>query len=173
MIVGRHVFVCIATLSKLGIVCTERANAVPSFSRQTGLACNVCHSNPPELTAFGRLFKLNGYTMTDLKADSTIGDHKDLKINKYIPFSAMFLIDDTFTQKDQPGAQNGNVEFPQAFSIFLAGMIAPHFGGMVQATYSHQSDHFGLDNTDFRYANHTKMGKKDLLYGVTLNNNPT
>ena len=173
MIVGRHVFVCIATLSTLGIVCTERANAVPSFSRQTGLACNVCHSNPPELTAFGRLFKLNGYTMTDLKADSTIGDHKDLKINKYIPFSAMFLIDDTFTQKDQPGAQNGNVEFPQAFSIFLAGMIAPHFGGMVQATYSHQSDHFGLDNTDFRYANHTKMGKKDLLYGVTLNNNPT
>lgn len=173
MIVGRHVFVWIATLSTLGFICSERANAVPSFSRQTGLGCNVCHSNPPELTAFGRLFKLNGYTMTDLKPDSTIGDHKDLKINKYIPFSAMFLVDDTFTQKDQPAAQNGNVEFPQAFSIFLGGMLAPHFGGLVQATYSHQSDHFGLDNTDFRYANHAKMGKKDLLYGVTLNNNPT
>ncbi len=40
--------------------CTD-AQAVPSFSRQTGLKCAVCHSNPPELTAFGRKFKLDGY----------------------------------------------------------------------------------------------------------------
>src|ERR1700731_5307551 len=93
MIVGRHVFVCIATLSTLGIVCTERANAVPSFSRQTGLACNVCHSNPPELTAFGRLFKLNGYTLIEKKADVTIED-KDLKINRYFPLSVMLLLSD-------------------------------------------------------------------------------
>ena len=30
--------------------------AIPSFSRQTGLACNVCHIAFPQLTAFGRLF---------------------------------------------------------------------------------------------------------------------
>ena len=41
------------------------AQAVPSFTRQTGLKCNVCHSNPPELTAFGRKFKLEGYTLTE------------------------------------------------------------------------------------------------------------
>ena len=41
------------------------AEAVPSFTRQTGLACTVCHSTPPELTAFGRKFKLDGYTLTD------------------------------------------------------------------------------------------------------------
>jgi hypothetical protein len=40
------------------------ALAVPSFARQTGLSCNVCHTNPPELTAFGRNFKLKGYVLT-------------------------------------------------------------------------------------------------------------
>jgi hypothetical protein len=44
---------------------------------------------------------------------------------------------------------------------------------MVQVTYSGQSDHFGLDNTDIRYAKHTTLGSKDLLYGLTLNNSPT
>ena len=40
---------------------------IPSFSRQTGLACSACHSAFPHLTQFGRLFKLNGYTMTALQ----------------------------------------------------------------------------------------------------------
>src|SRR5439155_25135006 len=43
---------------------------IPSFSRQTGLACNVCHTASPMLTAFGRQFKLNAYTLTVLQ---TIG----------------------------------------------------------------------------------------------------
>src|SRR5437773_6776469 len=33
---------------------------VPSFSRQTGLACSACHYQFLQLTPFGRLFKLNG-----------------------------------------------------------------------------------------------------------------
>src|ERR1700736_1696996 len=140
MIVGRHVFACIATLSTLGILCTERADAVPSFSRQTGLACNVCHSNPPELTSFGRTFKLNGYTLTDASGNSTI-ESKDLKINRYFPISVMLLLADTSVKTDVPGTQNASAEFPQALSLFLAGEFAPHFGGQVQATYSHQSDH--------------------------------
>lgn len=30
---------------------------------QTGQACSACHTAFPELTPFGRAFKLNGYTM--------------------------------------------------------------------------------------------------------------
>ena len=37
---------------------------VPAFSRQTGLACSSCHYQFPQLTPFGRLFKLNGITIT-------------------------------------------------------------------------------------------------------------
>ena len=33
--------------------------AVPSFARQTGMACAACHTVFPELTPFGREFKLN------------------------------------------------------------------------------------------------------------------
>ena len=40
---------------------------VPSFSRQTGLPCSACHYQFAQLTPFGRLFKLNGYTLVGLK----------------------------------------------------------------------------------------------------------
>ena len=155
----------------MAILCHD-AQAVPSFTRQTGLKCSVCHSNPPELTAFGRKFKLEGYTLTDKKAAGTIED-KDLKINRYFPLSVMLLLSDTATNRRVPGSQNGSAGLPQALSLFLAGEISPHLGGMVQVTYSDQSDHFSLDNTDIRYARHTTLGSNDLLYGLTLNNSPS
>ncbi|MHB1023137.1 MAG: hypothetical protein ACYC46_14790 [Acidobacteriaceae bacterium] len=147
--------------------------AVPSFARQTGLACNVCHYDPPELTPFGRIFKLSGYSLIDAAKANTVGDGKTLQLLRVLPLSVMFLVSDTALQTKQPGTQNGTVEFPQQLSLFLAGEMAPHFGLMAQATYDHQSDHFTMDNTDIRFANRTKLKDKDLLYGVTLNNNPT
>ena len=39
-------------------------------------------------------------------------------------------------------------------------------------TYDTQDDHFTSDNTDIRYANKTKLGGKELVYGLDLNNNP-
>lgn len=40
-------------------------HAVPAFNRQTGQNCVACHAGGPfpELTAYGRLFKMTGYTM--------------------------------------------------------------------------------------------------------------
>jgi hypothetical protein len=151
----------------------EYAHAVPSFARQTGLSCNVCHSNPPELTAFGRNFKLKGYVLTDMKAGDKVGNTKDLLLSKYIPLAAMVLVSNTSFQANQPGTQNNTAGFPQQLSIFLAGAFASHFGGLAQFTYTHSDDHFGMDNTDLRYANQGKLGGKDWDYGITLNNNPT
>ena len=42
---------------------TRPASAIPSFARQTGQPCASCHSAFPQLTPFGRRFKLNGYTL--------------------------------------------------------------------------------------------------------------
>ena len=151
----------------------ERALAVPSFARQTGLSCNVCHSNPPELTAFGRNFKLRGYVLTDTTKQDKVGNVKDLFLSRSIPISVMVLLSNTAYQANQPASQNNSAGFPQQLSFFLAGGFASHFGGMAQVTYTHADDHFGMDNTDFRYANQTKLGGKDLDYGVTVNNNPT
>ena len=151
----------------------QNAYAVPSFARQTGLSCNVCHSNPPELTQFGRNFKLKGYVLTDVTAKDKVGNSRDLLLSKYIPLSAMILISDTAYQANQPASQNNSAGFPQQLSIFLAGAFASHFGALAQVTYTHQDDHFGMDNTDLRYANQGKLAGKDWWYGITLNNNPT
>jgi len=113
----------------------EHAYAVSSFARQTGLSCNVCHSNPPELTAFGRNFKLKGYVLTDIAPGDRVGNTKDLLLSKYIPLSAMILISDTAFQANQPATQNNAAGFPQQLSLFLAGGFASHFGGLSQLTY--------------------------------------
>src|SRR5208283_3312158 len=69
--------------------------------------------------------------------------------------------------------QNGNFQFPQDISLFLAGAWTSNIGSFLQVTYNTQDDHFSMDNTDIRYANKTKLGGKELVYGLDLNNNPT
>ena len=149
--------------------------SIPSFARQTNLPCSSCHYVFPELTPFGRLFKLNGYTMTGIATiQSTYKeDNTNLKILHMLPISAM--IDGSYnkTSKTVPGTQNDVMEFPQEFSLFVAGEISPNFGSFIQVTYDDQSGSFALDNTDLRFADHTTVGDNDLLYGLTLNNGPT
>jgi hypothetical protein len=155
------------------LVVVGRAYAVPSFARQTGLSCNVCHRNPPELTAFGRNFKLKGYTLASVAANDKVGNSKDLWLTKNIPLSAMILLSNTSFQADQPASQNNSAGLPQQLSIFLAGGFASHFGSLAQVTYTHSDDHFSMDNTDLRFANHGKLGAGELDYGLTINNNPS
>jgi len=157
------------------VLLLPRAPAVPSYTRQTGLACNVCHTTFPELTPFGRQFKLNGYTLTGMKEIIAKSSRTEagMKLNEFLPVSAMFQISDTLTNKSQPGTQNRNVEFPQALSVFLAGSMGPKVGSFLQVTYTSVDDHFTADNTDIRYADHGGLLGKSLTYGLTFNNNPT
>lgn len=149
---------------------------VPSFSRQTGLACSACHYQFPQLTPFGRLFKLNGYTLTSLSTLGQPGDsapHESLKLAPIPPIAAMVVTGLTQTASAQPGTQNWSVGFPQELSLFVAGQISPHVGMFTQFTYAGADGAIGIDNVDLRWANHAKVADKDLLYGLTLNNNPT
>lgn len=165
-------------LSVVALGFSQSAWAVPSFARQTGLACAACHTTYPELTSFGRLFKLNGYTLTGLQQvqSSGGGGLPELKINEIPPFSAMFQTSVSHMNKALPPSatgksQNNNVEFPQQMSFFFAGEMSPHMGSFIQFTYDHQQDHFSIDNTDIRYANQAMGG--DLIYGFDMNNNPS
>jgi hypothetical protein len=161
------------------------ALAVPSFARQTGMACEACHTVFPELTHFGRVFKANGYVLDNLKQVRDVNSKKEqlLELAQTPPLSIMLQISDTQLKKAVPDlsntniqgeGQNGTVGFPQQFSLFYAGKIAPHFGAFVQATYSNDSGTISIDNTDLRFAN-TRILATDqsLTYGVSLNNNPT
>src|ERR1044071_3444596 len=53
------------------------AGAVPSFARQTGFDCTVCHTIYPELTPVGRRFKLYGYTWTNKAPEATVVAGRD------------------------------------------------------------------------------------------------
>ena len=68
------------------------AHALPSFAQQTGLPCSQCHSIAfgPALTAYGRQFKLNAYSL---------GEHKSS-----VPLALMAILSTTTTSTDLPEA---------------------------------------------------------------------
>jgi len=158
--------------------------AVPSYARQTGMACSTCHTVFPELTPFGREFKLNGYVLDNMKQIKgiTMERAETLSLNSIPPLSVMAQISYTHLSQGMPdGAIAGtsgsasDANFPQQLSLFYAGKIADGLGSFIQLTYDGVGDHFGMDNTDIRYAQHFSLGApdSDLIAGVTLNNNPT
>ena len=161
-------------LGFLGLGLTaQSAFAVPSFSRQTGLACDVCHTVPPQLTSFGRYFKINGYvlSMKSFNPSSPAGIPKE-SLGEFPAISAMLLISDTYVQNSGQ-AQNNTVGFPGQFSLFYAGRISGNIGTFLQITYDSVSDHFSMDNTDIRWANQATLDGHPVTWGLTLNNNPT
>src|SRR5215472_9089065 len=178
----------LAALAALAAVLTgaaPEALAVPSFARQTGMACEACHTVFPELTHFGRVFKANGYTLTNVKQVQDVSGKKEqlLEMSQSVPLSIMAQISYTQMQTGVPDlsaagapgvAQNGTAGFPQQFSLFYAGKIAPNFGAMFQLTYANDSGTISIDNSDLRFADEKVLSNNSTLtYGVSLNNNPT
>lgn len=143
------------------------AEAVPSFARQTGQNCVACHAGGqfPELTPYGRLFKLTGYT---------IGQ-------RALPLAAMAVLTANKVKVNDPAAtghaQDGKPIFNTA-SLFIAGKISDKVGGFAQITYENYAGdtgyagHTGSDNLDLRYADRLINDQQDLIYGLTLHNNP-
>jgi hypothetical protein len=169
--------VSLVVLLFVSTVNPPKVAAVPSFARQTGLACSGCHYNPPELNPAGRKFKLTGYVDKGdetkvIKADGG-KTRAGLDLLASLPLSVMMDVSFTNTKSPVPATQNGTFEFPQDISLFLSGAWTTHVGSFVQVTYSSQDDHFSMDNTDIRYANSTKLGGNEFVYGFNLNNNPT
>lgn len=150
----------------LGIAWSLPAAAVPSYARQTGQACSGCHVGAfgPQLNAFGREFKLRGYTMTGGEISA-------------FPVSAMLVASDTHTSKAQSGpagpydGSNNNTSLQQ-LSLFLAGRVSEHIGVFSQVTYSDIDRHVAMDNYDIRYANTFTRGQHAGVWGVSVNNNP-
>jgi len=159
------------------ILLPQAASALPVFARQTGQNCVACHAGGqfPELTPYGRMFKLTGYT---------IG-------KRTLPFAVMGvatyanLASTTDAANGTPNetyAKDGSVLPFSSGSLFIAGKITDNTGAFVQITYdnyaSQSSDgdwhgHSGADNMDFRYADRFISTSQDLIFGVSLNNNPS
>jgi hypothetical protein len=158
----------------------QQAQAVPSFARQTGQNCVACHAGGqfPELTPYGRMFKLTGYT---------IGE-------RALPLSFMAVVSaskvkDTSKSDDPPAdfQKNGSLIFSAA-SLFVAGKVTENVGLFSQITYDNYAapgvapdgagaagfhGHTQADNIDLRYADRLIDSNRDLIYGFSLNNNPS
>lgn len=142
------------------------AQAVPAFAVQTGQACQACHVGGfgPQLTPYGRQFKLTGYTarMVDYNA----------------PVSAMAIASFLNTQKSQAGpaapdfGSNNNVALDQV-SVFLAGGLGSHLGAFVQTTYDGVARAFHWDNLDVRAVQAFDVQANHVIVGASVNNSPT
>lgn len=144
----------------------NRALAVPSYARQTGYPCSQCHtlSFGPALTAYGRQFKLNGYTFGAAEQ----------------PLPLALMMQGGFSRSDTPQpapaaahfANDDNLAIDQV-SLFLATRLSEHIGMFAQTTYSGDARHFAWDNTDIRYARAVSFLGTAAVFGVSINNSPT
>jgi hypothetical protein len=143
---------------------SHSARAVPAFAQQTGQPCRSCHVGGfgPELTPFGREFKLGGFT---------------LRTHASVPIAAMAVASFTHSRKDQDPApehlrRNDNVTLDEA-ALFIAGGLGKHFGGFAEITYEGIDRHFTWDNLDLRAVTPAHLFGEDATLGVSVNNNPT
>lgn len=154
----------VGALGAVAATIASPVSAVPAFTDQTGQPCQSCHVGGfgPQLTDFGREFKLGGYT---------------LRAKASIPLAVMAVGSFTHTAKGQnPPPQyfsgNDNFALDQA-SLFVAGGAGQHVGGFAQITYDGVARQFHWDNLDLRVVNQGQVLGVDSTYGLTLNNNPT
>lgn len=139
---------------------------MPAFAVQTGQPCTGCHVGGfgPQLTPFGREFKLDGYT-TRTKSFN-------------VPLSAMAVASYINTHKGQPTPpassfrDNDNFAVDQV-SLFLAGGLGQHFGAFVQATYDGVARAYHWDNLDLRATTTATVKGVKMVLGLSVNNAPT
>ena len=141
------------------------AQALPSYAQQTGMPCSQCHTVAfgPQLTPYGRQFKLNGYVWGNSDA--------------HVPLALMTVLGETHTSGDlseAPDHYSTNNNFAMnELTGFLAGRLAPHLGAFVEASYSGVERNIAWGAFDIRSAWTGTLGSKGYVAGVTLNNNPT
>jgi len=156
-----------AALLSAGCLVSFAARALPSYAEQTGLPCANCHTIGfgPGLTPVGQDFKLNGYLWSDGKSHLP-------------PLAAMIISSFTHTEAPQDGgaaphfSPNDNGAIDQT-GLFVAGKILDHLGSFAQFTYDGVAHRLHWDNLDLRYADKGQIGGTGLVWGITLNNNPT
>ncbi|MDD2916053.1 MAG: hypothetical protein PHP70_12115 [Gallionella sp.] len=113
------------------------ASAIPSFARQTGMACNACHQQHyPILNGFGQAFKAGGYTMMGAQ-EKVEGEHLSIPgtLNASMLLKARYVNDDTAGAAAGTGVSttgNGQWQIPDEFSLFFGGRVAENIGFMFE-----------------------------------------
>ncbi len=159
------------------------AQALPTFARQTGQNCVACHTGGqyPELTPYGRMFKMTGYTIGERTMPLSV-----MGVASYASVANTSKSDtaDAGVSTSNSGSDfyKNNEPILATGSLFVAGKITDNLGAFVQITHDpyasanadgSSSGHTQADNMDIRFADRLIDEKRDLIYGVSLNNSPS
>jgi hypothetical protein len=158
------------------------ASALPSFARQTGQTCSTCHTAFPQLTPYGRRFKLGGYTAgggidTQLPPVSVMVQSEFTNLARGLNAPAGST--SAYVAPQPPGLGGYNdtnnwTDLSTQVSLFYGGKVYGNLGAFMQWTYSQDyGQQVSWDNTDIRYADTFHIGPFDVLWGRDFNNNPT
>jgi hypothetical protein len=113
------VAVALLAVAAANIMGARPAQALPSYARQTGQQCAACHNGFPELTPYGRQFKLNGYVWTG-------------GTSNFPPIAAMAIPSFTNVRKGVDGGLapgfGYNNDFAFTGSLFYGGKIFDGLG---------------------------------------------
>ena len=169
--------------STLLVLTPSSSQAVPAFARQTGQNCIACHAGGqfPELTPYGRLFKLTGYTIGERTLPLSVMASGGLTSVSKIAAVNQSLVNNTSTGLDLP-LKNKQTSLDIA-SLFIAGKVTDNIGLFSQITHDRYSEvddqglnnqgHTTGDNFDLRWADQWLLSGREFIYGVSLNNNPS
>ena len=110
-----------------------KANAVPAFARQTGLACSTCHfQHYPALNAFGRAFKAGGYTQ--IGGEGKV-EGEDLSIPDTLNASLVTKVryqktngKDNNNENGSTDTNKGQLQFPDEAALLIGGRAGEHVG---------------------------------------------
>ena len=169
---GRNLSAVLFALLGWLVVYAPAAHAVPSMARQTGYSCSRCHTVFPELTAYGREFKLGAFAGSSQKWDES-------PLWKRIPVAALAQVARTETKTALPpevaedAAPRDRETIVQAAGFYYGGKFTDNSGALIQYNYDGIERKWGMEMFDARYGDETKLGGKELLWGVTMNNAPT
>lgn len=175
-----------AALAALAVVALalhpDVAAALPSYARQTGQTCSTCHTAFPQLTPYGRRFKLGGYTAgggdSNLPPLSAMVQSQFTHLNRSLdaPLGSTSL----YAPPQPPGLSGYNdannwTDFSSQVSLFYGGKVIGNLGAFMQWTYSQNAggQQIAWDNTDIRYVDSLHIAPVDFLWGLDFNNNPT
>jgi hypothetical protein len=165
-------YVFLSVVAELCIL--PNAKALPSFARQTGQRCAACHvgGNWPQLTPWGRFFKLAGYTAGKSFVDKE-GFH-------YVPIGIFGQAGLTWaaqpkdTQGNQTVPLNGSpeaYEFTGEFGTKLSDFAGIFYEYQIANTFPGWKG--VVDLVDIRATHFFHPGNHELLVGFDSNNNPS
>jgi hypothetical protein len=163
----------------------QKAEAVPSFVRQTGMTCAQCHvmfgAPVPNFTFTGKKFRMNGYRVPFVTERIEAGQEgalggKRLNISLF-PYISLRYQSVFATQAKAPGAAAAgpiSSNPTSRLAIFTGGPVGDYFGLWTEmyltpdgsATGEWSLGLFSFDEYDFRY---TRM-KNNNVFGLAFNN---